>query len=124
MLRRRNRAKFSKGLWVQPDEHRGSQQDETQFFVVQSKALSKRHAVPLGTDLHSLRSDWWIITVHANSDTPACYVLRLEDVRALATQDRNGDRWWLEPRAYDWDESREAWHRLVLEPPQSVPMRG
>lgn len=25
MLRRRNRAKFSKGLWFQPDEHRGSQ---------------------------------------------------------------------------------------------------
>ena len=104
--------------------HKTAERRGSPFFGVQSKALSKRHAVPLGTDLHSLRSDWWIITVHANSDTPACYVLRLEDVRAIATQDRNGGRWWLEPKAYDRDEFREAWHRLVLDPPRSVPVGG
>lgn len=98
--------------------------DETHFFGVQSKALSRRHAVPLGANLGSLRSDWWIITVHANSDNPACYVLQLEDVRALATQDRNGGRWWLEPKAYDRDEFREAWHRLALDPPLSTPIGG
>lgn len=36
--------------------------DETIFFGVQSKALSKRAAVPLGRDGHELRSEWWIIT--------------------------------------------------------------
>jgi transposase len=28
LLRRRNRAKFNRGLWSQPDEHRGSQQSQ------------------------------------------------------------------------------------------------
>lgn len=87
--------------------------DETHFFGVQSKALSKRNAVPLGTDLSSLRSEWWIITMHANSDAPVCYILGLADVRNLATQDKNGGRWWLEPKAYDRNEFREAWHRLM-----------
>ena len=87
--------------------------DESKFFGVQSKALSKRHAVPLGMDLAELRSEWWIITMHANSDTPVCYVLQLDDVRSLASQDKNGGRWWLEPKSYDRDEFREAWHRLL-----------
>jgi hypothetical protein len=86
--------------------------DETQFFGVQSKALSKRYAVPLGLNLAELRSDWWVITLHANSDAPVCYVLRLDDVRNLASQDKNGGKWWLEPKAYDRSEFREAWHRL------------
>jgi hypothetical protein len=49
-------------------------------FGVQSKALSKRHSVPLGLNLDILRSEWWIITVHANSDSPVCYIMRLEEV--------------------------------------------
>ena len=86
--------------------------DETMFFGVQSKGFSKRWPVPLGLDLGALRSDWWVITIHANSDSPVCYVLHITDVRSLATQDKNGGRWWLEPKAYDRDEFREAWHQL------------
>jgi len=88
--------------------------DETVFFGVQSKALSKRQAVPLGRDIDSLRSSWWVITINANSDSPTCFVLRLNDVRALASQDKNGGAYWLEPAAYDRAEFREAWGRLSL----------
>lgn len=90
--------------------------DETVFFGVQSKGFSKRYAVPLGMDLASLRSEWWVITIHANSDKPTCYVLRLDEVRELATQDKNGGRWWLEPKIYDRDEFREAWDRIKNAP--------
>ncbi len=86
--------------------------EETMFFGVQSKGFSKRWPVPLGLNLVVLRSDWWIITIHANSDSPVCYVLHIDDVRRLASQDKNGGKWWLEPKAYDQDEFREAWHRL------------
>ena len=86
--------------------------EESVFFGVQSKGLGKRHAVPLGLSLNTLRSAWWIITIYANSDAPVCYVLRLEEVRNLATQDKNGGKWWLEPKAYDQDDFREAWHRI------------
>lgn len=74
--------------------------DETMFLGVQSKALSKRSAVPLGLNIDILRSDWWIITIRANSDSPTCYIMRLDEVKALAGQDKNGGAWWLEPRSY------------------------
>ena len=86
--------------------------DETCFFGVQSKALSKRAAVPLGTSLEGLRSDWWVITVRANSDSPTCFILTCEEVRSRATQDKNGGRYWLEPRHYDHDQYRDAWERI------------
>ena len=88
-------------------------EDETRFFGVQSKALSKRAAVGLGLSLETLRSDWWIITVNANSDGPTCYILSLDDVKRLACRDKGGEqRYWLEPRDYERDEFREAWDRV------------
>ncbi|WP_242560019.1 MULTISPECIES: hypothetical protein [Pandoraea] len=86
--------------------------EETRFFGVQSKALSKRHAVPLGKSLDKLRSPWWIVTIHANSDRPECFVMTVDEVRALSTQDANGGAFWLSAKAYDRDEFREGWHRL------------
>ena len=86
--------------------------DETVFLGIQSKALSKRQAVGLGKSIDDLRSDWWIITVHANTDAPICYVMPLDEVRASAKQDRNGGAWWLDPPAYDRLEFREAWARI------------
>ena len=87
-------------------------EDESRFFGVQSKAISSRYALRLGLNPADLRSDWWIITMHANSDAPVCCVLHIEDVRGLASQDKNGGMWWLEIKACDRDEFREAWHRL------------
>ena len=52
--------------------------DEEMVIPIQSKALSKRAAVPLGTDLERLRSRWWIITLGANSDDPICFILTLD----------------------------------------------
>ncbi len=87
--------------------------DETTFFGVQSKALKNRAPVPLGKDTSELRSEWWIITTHANSDQPVCFILRNEEVRALASTDKNGAGGrWLEVRDYDKDEFRDAWGRL------------
>lgn len=86
--------------------------DETIFFGVQSKALSKRSPVPLGRNIEGLRSDWWVITIHANSDNPVCFILRSAEVRSQATQDLNGGAFWLNPPGYDRDEFREAWGRI------------
>lgn len=86
--------------------------DETVTLGVQSKALSKRASVPLGANIDRLQSDWWILTIHANSNSPVCYIMTLGEVRQLATQDKNGGAWWLEPKAYDRAEYREAWDRI------------
>lgn len=88
--------------------------DEQSVIAVQSKALSKRSAVPLGLSLESLRSPWWIITLGANSDDPVCYILTLDEVKALASRDSGKQQaYWLEARSYDKPEFREAWHRLA-----------
>lgn len=86
--------------------------DETVFLGIQSKALSKRQAVGLGKSIDDLRSDWWAITVRANTDNPICYVMRLDEVRTLTKQDRNGGAWWLDPPSYDRAEFRDAWVRI------------
>ncbi len=92
--------------------------DESIIFGVQSKALSKRAPVPLGGNLDNLRSEWWIITVQAKNDEPTCYIMRLEEVKALAHSSdiakmKSGKpAHWLQPRSYESDEFRNAWHRL------------
>ncbi len=92
-----------------------SREDEGQLIAIQSKALSKRSDVPLGTVLTDLRSQWWIITVNANSDQPTCFVLSLAEVISLAVRNVNKDgkvSFWLPARDFIQDEFREAWHRL------------
>jgi len=69
--------------------------------------------VPLGTDIDRLRSPWWIITLGANSDDPVCFILTLNDVKALASRDNGKSRaYWLEAKNYDKLDFREARHRL------------
>jgi len=88
--------------------------DEDSVIPIQSKALSKRAAVPLGTDLGRLRSRWWIITLEANSDSPVCFILTLDEVKALASRDKGASQaYWLEAKDYDRPAFREAWHRLA-----------
>ncbi len=87
--------------------------DETIVHPVQSKGLAKRMPVPLGKSLETLRSDWWIITTSANDDSPICYVMTLEEVKASAFCNLSGaEAYWLQPKAYDLPQFREAWHRL------------
>lgn len=87
--------------------------DEDAVIPIQSKALSKRASVPLGLNLDNLRSRWWIITVGASTDDPTCYILTLDEVKARASRDNGKNRaYWLEPKNYEIDVFREAWHRL------------
>ena len=87
---------------------------ESIFLGIQSKALSKRNPVPLGQSLETLRSDWWIITIHANSAHPICFVMTLEEVRSLAHRGEKDGRvsYWLQPTSYDREQFRDAWQRL------------
>lgn len=91
---------------------------ETIFYGVQSKGLTKRDPVGLGTNLDNLRSDWWIITVKAKSDAPVCYIMTLDEVKTLChrsdpVKSSSGKvSMWLQPTAYDRPEFREAWHRF------------
>lgn len=90
--------------------------DEATVLPIQSKALSKRDPVPLGGSLDTLRSPWWIITIRANTAAPTCYVLTMEEVKALAHRGVSPTTgkvsYWLQPKSYCQPEYEEAWHRL------------
>jgi hypothetical protein len=91
---------------------------ESVVFGVQSNGLSKRDLVGLGTNLDNLRSQWWIITINAKSDSPTCFVMERQEVVDLcaasdAAKSHNGViSYWLSPKAYDQEQFRDAWHRL------------
>lgn len=89
--------------------------DESRVLPIQSKALSKRYPVPLGTSLDNLRSDWWVITINANTAAPTCYVLTKDEVKAAAHRGLSTSgavSYWLPPKSYALPEYQEAWHRL------------
>ncbi|SEP10165.1 hypothetical protein SAMN02799625_04682 [Methylobacterium sp. UNC300MFChir4.1] len=89
--------------------------DERVVWPIQSKALSKKAPVPLGGSLRTLRSQWWVVTVEANTATPTCYVLTLDEVRDGAHRGVNTAgkvSYWLQPKAYTLPEYHDAWGRL------------
>lgn len=89
--------------------------DELRVLPIQSKALSKRSPVPLGTSLGALSSHWWVITINANADVPTSFVMTLDEVKATAHRGENAlgkVSFWLPQRAYDQDVFRNAWHRF------------
>lgn len=87
--------------------------DETKTYGVQSKALSKAGDIPLGKDINKLQSDWWVLTINANSTNPICYILTIQEVKNLAVQDKNGGAWWLPRKQYQNKEYEEAWERIL-----------
>ena len=89
--------------------------DESVVLPIQSKALSKKMAVPLGGSLETLRSAWWIVTIDANTASPRCFVLTRDEVRAGAQMNVSGAgtvSFWLEPKRYALPDYEEAWDRL------------
>ena len=89
--------------------------DESRVLAIQSKALSKRDPVPLGGSLDRLRSHWWIVTIHANTVMPKCYVLTLDEVRTAAHRGEGATgkvSYWLPPKSYALPIFEEAWDRL------------
>jgi len=88
---------------------------EHRVLRIQSKALSKKAPVPLGNSLDTLRSEWWIITINANTPTPTCYILTLDEIKAAAHRGENAAgtiSYWLQPRSYAIADYQEAWGRL------------
>ncbi len=87
--------------------------DGKRFLGVQVKSLSKRPPVPLGTSVENLLGDFWVIVADVVSN-PVAFILTPDEVKELAHRgERNGRvSFWLQPKSYDRDEFREAWHRI------------
>ena len=87
--------------------------DGPSYVGVQIKSLSKRNAVPLGTSLDSIMGDYWVIAYKV-VENPVAFVMTPNEVKRSASKMERSGRvsYWLEPKRYDVDEYREAWHRI------------
>lgn len=83
----------------------------TKFIGVQVKTVSKRDPIGLGTNLEKVMGDYWLI-VNNVAEEPNIFVLLPNEVKSLAVQDKKGGRYWLQPKAYDVSEFKEAWHKI------------
>jgi len=82
------------------------------FRGIQVKALSRRSAVPLGTDLENIMGDWWVIVINVRTE-PLAFVMRPEEIKNRSTRDKGGPRaYWLSARGYDDPKFRDAWLRI------------
>jgi len=85
-----------------------------QFLGIQVKTLSNRAAVSLGASLDKLMGDLWVIRNKIATDEPNVFIMTLEEVKRLATRNEKEGQasYWLEPKDYDTDEFRDAWHHF------------
>jgi hypothetical protein len=87
--------------------------DGTKFIGIQVKTLSKRHPVPLGTDLEKIIGDYWVI-VNNVSGEPNAFIFRPKEVKMAAHRGEKDGKvsYWLQPIAYDLVRYKEAWNRI------------
>lgn len=87
--------------------------DCSRMVSIQVKTLSKKNPVPLGTSLHKIMGDFWVI-VNNIITSPVTYVLLPSEVKRLAHRGEKNGRvsYWLQPSSYCVEDFREAWHRI------------
>ncbi len=87
--------------------------DGERYLGIQVKSLSKRAPVPLGTSLDNLMGDFWVIINNVISE-PAAFILTPHEIKKRAHRGEKDGRisFWLQPKDYEIEEFREAWHRI------------
>lgn len=87
--------------------------DGKRYLGIQVKSLSRRAPVPLGTSLDNLMADFWII-INQVISKPTAFILTPDEVKQRAHRgEKDGQiSYWLEPKDYESDDFRAAWHRI------------
>jgi len=101
-------------------------QDATRKLSLQVKALSARNPVPLGTRLDALFGDFFVICRNVAADIPECFILKPDEVRALAHRGEKDGKvsYWLQPKEYAVPEFKEKWDRIGKGASATLPEAG
>ena len=87
----------------------------TNFICVQVKALSKRSPVPLGKSLETVSGDFWVIVNDVLVEPRAFIMLPSEVIENAHRGEKEGCiSYWLQPKDYDTESFRDAWHRIGM----------
>ncbi|MDP2424427.1 MAG: hypothetical protein U1C46_10745 [Bacteroidales bacterium] len=89
-------------------------QNGMDYKAIQVKTLSKRTAVPLGSDLTNLISEYLILVVRSYPNEPVCYIMTKTEVIKQAIKREKGGKtsFWLPIPCYDNDKYKEKWERI------------
>ncbi|MDD9821237.1 MAG: hypothetical protein OXR07_10240 [Nitrospira sp.] len=96
-------------------------QDAQIMHTIQVKTLSRRNAVPLGSNLDTLFADFFAVCVRtvepnsgADEPNPECFVLRKEELLNGKSEWGKGKKkgYWLECKDYENDTFRERWDKI------------
>ena len=87
--------------------------DGERYLGIQVKSLSKRAPVPLGPSLDNLMGDFWVIINNVILD-PTAFIVTPDEVKQRAHRGEKDGRisYWLQPRDYETNDFRDAWHRI------------
>ena len=87
--------------------------DCSKMICIQVKTLSKKNPVPLGSSLHKIMGDFWIIVNNVESDQQT-YVMKPNEVKKLAHRGEKNNQisFWLQPKAYCKEKYCDAWDRI------------
>ncbi len=87
--------------------------DGKRYLGIQVKSLSRRAPVPLGTSLDNLMADFWII-INQVIAKPTAFILTPDEIKQRAHRSEKDGHisYWLEPKDYESDDFRAAWHRI------------
>jgi len=83
------------------------------YLGIQVKSLSKRAPVGLGKSLDNLTGHFLVIVNNVIRE-PTSFILTLDEVKERAHRGEKNGRvtFWLQPRAYDCCQFREAWWKI------------
>ena len=89
-------------------------QDASRTHTIRVKTLSKRHPVPLSGTLNRLLGDFLVICRNVVMESPECFVLRPDEVRARAHRGEKEARVrdWRQPKDDAVEEFLDAWRRI------------
>ena len=89
-------------------------QDATQTRTLQVKATTRSGPVLLGAHLERVVGDFVVVCRGVLTEAPESFLLTPAEARALAVgvEKDGANGFWLQPKAYDRPEFREAWQRL------------
>ena len=88
--------------------------DASQTRTLQVKATARRGPILLASRLERVVGDFVVVCRAVLTEAPESFLLTPEEARAAAVSlEKDGHTtFWLQPKAYDRPEFREAWSRL------------
>ena len=84
--------------------------DQSHFYTIQVKAMTKLGNISLGKSLEKVDCDWWVVVVNVY-DEPQAYILTRDEV--IASAKLYDETHWAQGKLLAKPDALGAWKRIV-----------